>query len=395
MPISALLHLECVPVEPVDAMKHVVFSCPQSQGANLERLPAIASQRFAVMYDDVMGDHLIEMLERAHSSAALTPVKLIAVREHDLHVFLDATVASATLPAIARLWESVVAADLEWPWSVSFALETELGTGHSDFELWDEAKEILESYPLGIGSFDLTGHDSAEPSIHANKKWTLPFIVSKHFPEKNGGGVCRDMTYPYHNQALLPCAKARAWFDKSCFDGPRLLSNTEMMALGEAVHSSSSLRDTCLRAMFMSNARTVEIKSIKVEDVSISDSVVTLRINSSKSHKSMHRFLVPAITPELLWRYVQEYHLSPEDYLFPSAIDASRPLSTQEVKVVFDRWLRDAQIEREHLTPSSIRSTFARPSHSLTLQRLAEMMGHVSQPKTLDYISLFHLHQNQ
>lgn len=240
MTLSTLLHLECDPVEPVDAMKHVVFSCPQSQGANLERLPAIASQRFAVMYDDVMGDHLIKMLERAHSSGALAPAKIIAVRELDLYVFLDASVASATLPVIAQLWESVVVADTEGPWSVSFALETELGTGHSNFEFWDEAKEILESYPLGTGLFDLPAHDSAELSIHADKEWTLPDIVSEHKAELEVGGVCPHVPYPDQNEGLRPCANARPHVNSTCTPKRKMLSSTELIALEKAVHSGKT-----------------------------------------------------------------------------------------------------------------------------------------------------------
>lgn len=395
MPLSTLLHLECDPVEPVDAMKHVVFSCPQSQGANLEQLPTIASQQFAVMYDGVMGDHLIDMLERAHSAGALPPVKLIAVREHGLYVFLDATVASATLPAIARLWESVVVTDIEWPWSVSFALETEVGTGHSDFEFWDDAKDILETYSLGIGCLDLLDHDLEKVSNYADERWDLGEVASADQDTLSAGSVCHQASFSDQNLDRLSPGSIQAQIDRSCSDRPRLLSNAEIVALRNTVHSCSSLRDTCMRAIFMSNVRTVELTSIKVKDVSMSGAVVKLRINAFKSDRPMYRFLAPALTPKLLRTYIQEYHLSPEDYLFPSAINASRPSSIREVRVAFHRWLRDAQIEREQLTPSSIRSTSAHPSHSLTQQRIAELMGHVSQPETLYYISLLHKHQNQ
>jgi hypothetical protein len=282
MTLSTLLHLECDPVEPVDAVKHVVFSCPQSQGANLERLPAIASQRFAVMYDGEMGDDLIETLERAHSAGALAPAKLIAVWELELYVFLDASVASATLPVIAQLWESVVVADTEGPWSVSFALETDLGTGHSDFEFWDEAKEILESYPLGIGLFDLPAHDSAELSTHADKEWTLPDIVSEHEAELEVGGVCPHAPYPDQNQGLRPCANARPHINRTCTSKQKMLSPTELIALEKAVHSGNSLGDKCLRAMLMTGMRATAIMSIKVEDLFNPERTDELRAGSSK-----------------------------------------------------------------------------------------------------------------
>lgn len=391
MPLSTLLHLECDPVEPVDAMKHVVFSCPQSQGANLEQLLTIVSQRFAVMYDDEMGDHLIEMLDRAHSAGALAPVKLIAVQEHGLYVLLDATVASVTLPAIARLWESVVVADIERPLSVSFALETEVGTGQSDFESWDDAKDILESYSLGIGPLNPPAHDRADLSIHAFEQWAQPDVDSENQIALAARYLGSQASYLDKNQDRLSPGRIQARIDQSCSDRPSLLSNSEVMALEKATYSCSSLRDTCMRAMFMLNARTVELTSIKVEDVIISETAVKVRINAFKSRRSMHRFLAPAITSDVLCRYVQEYHLSPEDYLFPSAINASKPLSIREVRVAFDRWLRDAQIEREQLIPSGVRSTFTRLNQSITPQSIAEMTGHGSLPKTLDYIALLYL----
>lgn len=189
MTLSTLLHLECDPVEPVDAMKHVVFSCPRSQGANLEQLPTIASQRFAVMYDEVMGDHLIEMLGRAQSAGALAPVKLIAVLENHLHIFLDASVTSTMFPVIERRWKIVTEENLDWSWTVSFALETEVLTGQSGFQFWDDAKDIFESYSLGIGSLDSSGHNHAMPSNYADEKWDFTKFASERESALAAGSV--------------------------------------------------------------------------------------------------------------------------------------------------------------------------------------------------------------
>lgn len=392
MPLSTLLHLECDPVEPVDAMKHVVFSCPQSQGANLEPLPTIVSQRFAVMYDEVQDDHLSKMLERAHSSAALAPVKLVAVREHDVYVFLDATVASATLPTIARLWESVVVADIEWPWSVSFALETEVDTGHSDFEFWDDAKEILESYSLGIGPFDSPADDRAQLSIHSDKTWALHDIVSEPKSELKVGGVCPYAPYPDQNQGLHPCENAQPHIIEMCVPERRTLSDTEFAALEKAVHSGISLVDKCLRAMLTTGMRAAAIRSIKVEELCNPEEKDGLRANFSKSRTGG---CLQPLPREMLREYLQERQLSPEDYLFPSAVDASRPLSIEEIEQAFHRWLHDAQIEPTQLTPHCIRSTLLQVNQHVLTELLEQMTGHVSSRIMTKYYSQLRANKNQ
>lgn len=373
MSLSTLLHLECDPVEPVDVMKHVVFSCPQNQGANLEPLPTIASQRFAVMYDEVQDDHLGEMLERAHSSAALAPVKLVAVREHDLYIFLDATVASATLPTIAQLWESVVVADIDWPWSVSFALETEVGTGHSDFEFWEDAKEILESYSLGIEPFDSPADDRAELTILSDKTWALHDLVSEHKAESEVDGVGPHAPYPDQNQGLRPGANAQPQINRTCTTKRKILSLNELTALEEAVHCCGSLGDKCLRAMLMTGIRAKTIRSIKVEDLSNREKMDELRAGSLTLGGSAYFYMRSL---KIFCEYLQTHHLASEDYLFRSAVDASKPLSTHELEDAFRRWLHDAQIKQNQLTPHCIRHSLMCLPRPVTTPSLAQIMGH-------------------
>lgn len=111
MPISALLHLECDPVEPIDAVKHSVFTCLQWRSSNLDLMPKADMLRFAVMYDEALENYVIKALEEAYLRGALSPVKLVAVRDDEIHLFLDSTVASSTIPAIKSLWVDVA----EWP----------------------------------------------------------------------------------------------------------------------------------------------------------------------------------------------------------------------------------------------------------------------------------------
>jgi hypothetical protein len=385
MPISALLHLECVPVEPVDAMKHVAFSCPQSQGANLERLPAIASQRFAVMYDDVMGDHLIEMLERAQSAGALAPVKLIAVLENHLHIFLDASVTSTTFPVIERRWKIVAEENRDWSWTVSFILETEVLTGHSDFQFWDDAKDIFESYSLGIGSLDSSGHNHAMPSNYGDERWDFTKFASERESTLAAGSVPPMASCPDESQDRSSDVPHGPGIDGMFSANSGLLGRTHLMALKKAMHRCPSLRDKCLRAVLMTSARVAEITAIKVQDVRISANRVAVRLNRVEHNNPKHYALSLGVPPALIFRYVQESQLSPGDYLFPSPIRASEPMSNRMVKKAFERWLQDAGMKPDELNVHSLRRTLTLLDRLVTTKAIHNHMIHVSQAMTAYY----------
>ncbi|VVQ23531.1 hypothetical protein [Pseudomonas fluorescens] len=169
MPFSDIFHPECDPVEPNDAPHHVVFSCLQWKTPSLEVMPQAAKQCFAVMYGDPLNPlnpYTSAALERAYVLGAMSAVKLIAVHEDTLYLFLDGEVSSTTFLEIESLWIQVMCMSpvrLE----VNFASVSEVYSGHSDYLFWEVAKEILESYSLGIEQYDLASLDdfSHLPSI--------------------------------------------------------------------------------------------------------------------------------------------------------------------------------------------------------------------------------------
>jgi hypothetical protein len=161
MPFSDIFHPECDPVEPYDAPHHVVFSCLQWKTPSLEVMPLAAKQCFAVMYGDPsnpMNPYVTAALERAYILGAMSPVKLIAVHEDSLYLFLDSGVSSATFQEIESLWIQVMCMSPIWL-TVDFANVDEIYSGHSDYVFWQVAKEILESYTLGIAPYDLKALD--------------------------------------------------------------------------------------------------------------------------------------------------------------------------------------------------------------------------------------------
>lgn len=157
--MPALFHPECDPVEPGDAPNHIIYSCLQWKGPNLEALPLAIKQTFCFMYGDFLDDRVIHALEHMHICGAMSPVKLIAFHDDCLSVFLDSTTMSDTIPALEKMWEKFVGIDPIRFYHVRFSSEADVFAGRSDYPYWGGVQEILESNSLGIADYELPVFD--------------------------------------------------------------------------------------------------------------------------------------------------------------------------------------------------------------------------------------------
>lgn len=91
MPTSILFKHEHGAVELSDATNYVVLNCLQWKsphlGANLEPLPQAAEQKFCVMFEHLVDDRLVMMLERAYVQGMMSSVKLVVQHLDDLYLF--------------------------------------------------------------------------------------------------------------------------------------------------------------------------------------------------------------------------------------------------------------------------------------------------------------------
>lgn len=154
MIFSEIFHPECDPIGSDDAPYHVVFSCLQWKNASLEVMPRAAKQTFAVIYSDTVNYHVTATLERAYVIGAMSAVRLIAVHQDTLHLFLDSGISSTTLQEIEALWTQVIFMS-SIHLVVNFACVNEVYSGCSDYIYWQAAKHIMEYYTLGIEQYDL------------------------------------------------------------------------------------------------------------------------------------------------------------------------------------------------------------------------------------------------
>lgn len=130
--------------------KYRVFDCWHKGDEKLVPTPKSSCQRFAVMYRGVFDHSLIDALEHAYRLGGISSVKLIDVNKRSLYVFLDAKVASSSVAAIESIWLKVARSGCNGHWDVHFASESEIWSGRSDYDFLSAAKEVIESYELGL-----------------------------------------------------------------------------------------------------------------------------------------------------------------------------------------------------------------------------------------------------
>jgi hypothetical protein len=133
-----------------DTLSYQIFGAVQIRDENLSAMPKPQHHRFAVIYEGSYEDNLINTLERALDLGGLAPVKLIGVSENSLYIILDDCVGGSTLASIDAVWSAITNSDQEMRWGVSFASESEIWSGRSDFSHPQEAMVVLSTNRLGI-----------------------------------------------------------------------------------------------------------------------------------------------------------------------------------------------------------------------------------------------------
>ena len=171
-----LFHPECDPVTEGIGPGYVIYSCLQWQDRNLRLMARAAKQTFCVMHGDYLDHRFITALERAYLRGALAPVKLIAIHEQDLNIFLDSKVSSSSIPAIEAIWEIDTHLYSGRHYSVTFASEDEIYSGLSDYPFWPVAKEIIESNSLGLSPYELPSYDDDDMEDYTDD--SLSFLPS-------------------------------------------------------------------------------------------------------------------------------------------------------------------------------------------------------------------------
>jgi integrase len=123
----------------------------------------------------------------------------------------------------------------------------------------------------------------------------------------------------------------------------KLFSKDEMNAIWDYLEQSGTLRDRCLYAFMMSGMRAIDYLEATPENIESS-----FRLPEGNAYS------------ESLYKYIESKKLGAGDYLFPSTGCAGVPLSTAQLKKIFDSWLLKAGLGNENRTPHTIRASIQR-----------------------------------
>ncbi|MFP3403427.1 hypothetical protein SB757_02180 [Pseudomonas sp. SIMBA_065] len=174
MAIADLLRLSADSLAQGDRPRFKIYSCLQWKGRNLEMMPQIAEQRFCVMYNTFLDERLITALERAYARGLVSPVKLIALHDNDLRMFLDTRTSSSTAAAMEELWKDFTDLDATRRYSVAFASEDEILSGRSDYPYLDAARVLLESSSLDLEPYEFPDLEPFKPeSFSPYDQWSF------------------------------------------------------------------------------------------------------------------------------------------------------------------------------------------------------------------------------
>ncbi|MBD8791047.1 hypothetical protein IFR09_11755 [Pseudomonas syringae] len=275
-----------------------------------------ASKCMAVISDDDLDPRLDDLLKHARSLGALSAVKLVAVEDTQLHVFLENSVSSTCFPAVEALWQQVANRDNVQIWSLAFSNVSEVLCGHSDYAHWAQAKQIIEG--LIVAELAMAQAPSAwdvltPPAAIAK---TLPYLPKRLWDTFLRGTV--NEVYALEGRARIAVNHA---------------TGQESLLVPEA-NSAGSMRERCIRELLKAGVRPLELRQMKVSH-GPEMTVPTFKADQRKGRDS-HRILsLSRDAAEMLARYISEGRLSEGHYLFPSERSPSEKMSNRELREMF------------------------------------------------------------
>lgn len=272
-----------------------------------------ASKYMAVISDDDLDPRLDDLLKHARSLGALAAVKLIAVEDTQLHVFLESSVSSSCFPAVEALWQQVANRDDDQIWSLAFSNVSEVFSGHSDYAHWAYAKQIIEA---------LT--DAELAMVQAPRAWdvlTPPTSIGN--------------TFPCLPRRVRDAFSRSAVSDAHVLDGRvRTASNHSTGEVSSVVPEANSveyMRERCIRELLKAGVRPLELRGMKISRGS-EVTVPTFKADRPKGRDS-HRIVgLSSTAAEVLERYISEARLTEGHYLFPSKLSPSDQMRDREFR---------------------------------------------------------------
>lgn len=325
MTTSSLFHLEHRDLELYDAPNYVVLSCLQWKSPALDVMPVAGKQHFAVMFDTMLEQGLVNFLEKVHSHGGLPAVKLVAAHDHQILVFVDSQVASSAVPLLESAWTQAIQSDGNHAWTVNFASVDELRSGRSDFEFSTIAENILDRHDLGLSEFkDFQRHT------------LITYEALDDSRNCDAASVFHDRLVDDHtrrsDKSFLKLGKPSENVQTSDDERPVDVTYDEM---AKRVITTVA----CVHALSLCGIRFLEMRLMQVgaQFTSYLENQCWFFCRSKASPSLSVQ--IPKFCAEIIAKHVKLNGLSESDYLFQSTKYPGKPMTEREFQGIYRSWV--------------------------------------------------------
>lgn len=267
--------------------EYQILSCLQWKTENLHSLEIATRQKFAILSKGELEQSLVDLVERAHSLGALSPVNLIVAEVDQICLFLGSDVASTTIATVESLWNKAVNINKDEPWAIRLASVDKLANVDSDLDFWPDAQKILQSHELGLSEFKSTEEELL---------------------------------------AYTPPLK----------DSPSVADSSELA-------NPEELRNQCIHALLSLGIRRGEIM-----DMTVSKYYSMQRGESTTDRRTGEKSVPVEISDQtagLFSKHIANLKFTENQYLFPSKRDPNRQMALHNLSHIYAGW-REAQVNK-------------------------------------------------
>ena len=169
------------------------------------------------------------------------------------------------------------------------------------------------------------------------------------------------------------------------------LTMQEIWSIRMRLQNIGNSRDLALFNLAIdSKLRGCDLLDLRVSDVTNGSEILSRAMIRQSKTKRPVRFEISERTRKSLEDWIDSAKLSPNDYLFPSRIRASRHLSTRQYARIVESWVASIGLDPGAYGTHSMRRTKATLIYRRTknLRAVQLLLGHSSLDSTVRYLGI-------
>jgi len=189
----------------------------------------------------------------------------------------------------------------------------------------------------------------------------------------------------YTSRAFVPWNKGRVTGQKPP------LKPREVWAIRVRLQISNRVRDLALFNLAIdSKLRGCDLVHLRVEDVMQGDQVRTRALVSQRKTGAPVQFEITEQARAAVAAWVRGKELKPADWLFPSRVDNSKPMTTRQYGRLVDEWIAAIGLSPAAYGTHSLRRTKAALIYRKTgnIRAVQLLLGHTKLDSTVRYLGV-------